>query len=214
MADSPLQPRHRLREAGPGREAADPGGGEARLEAASGTPGRIELRLRQLAQLFHSLDPSPFRERELDATAEEFITGWASDFPSPDELELVVYLEEKPPEDSLELDKIVADAVRNHFSYRAQSKRREYRALMARGRTSLAAGLAFFAACFLAGQALSQLADSPLAQLARESLLIGGWVAMWRPIEIFLYDSWELRRQEREYRRLARMRVRVVYQRV
>ena len=28
-----------------------------------------------------------------------------------------------------------------------------------------------------------------------EGLVIGGWVAMWRPIEILLYDWWPLRRE-------------------
>ena len=82
-----------------------------------------------LAQLFHSFDPSPFRERELDATAEEFIAGWASDLPSRAQLELVVHLEEKRPEPKEELDALVAEAVRNHFAYRAASKQREYERL-------------------------------------------------------------------------------------
>jgi hypothetical protein len=209
MAHPPLQPRRRFREAGPGSEAADPGGGEARLANPKHEPARIELRLRLLAQLFHSFDPSPFRERELDATAEEFIVGWASELPSRAELELVVHLEEKRPEAKDELDAMVAEAVRNHFAYRAASKQREYRALLGRGRRSLAVGLAFLALCFLAGQALNQFVESPLAQLGRESLLIGGWVAMWRPLEIFLYDRWVVRRQEREYERLTHLRVHV-----
>lgn len=163
-----------------------------------------------LAQLFHSFDPSPFRERELDATAEEFIVGWASEFPAHTEPELVVYLEERRPEAAADLDALVGEAVRNHFAYRVESKRREHRALLARGRTSLAVGLGFFALCFLAGQTLAGIADSPLAQLGRESLLIGGWVAMWRPLEIFLYDARDLRRRERKYLRLTRMQVRVV----
>ena len=37
----------------------------------------IELRVDEIAQLFHTLDPSPFRERDLDREAEEFIVGWA-----------------------------------------------------------------------------------------------------------------------------------------
>jgi hypothetical protein len=170
---------------------------------------RIELRLRALAQLFHSFDPSPFRERELDATAEEFIAGWASDYPTRKEIELVVHLEEARRESEQELDAIVGDAVRNHFRYRAETKRREVRGLMQRGRRSLAVGLAFLSVCFIAGQALAQLRPGPLAQLGQESLVIGGWVAMWRPLEIFLYDSWDLRRRERNYLRLTAMRVRV-----
>ena len=135
--------------------------------------------------------------------------GWAMDIPRRVELELVVHLEESRHESPAELDALVAEAIHHHFRYRAESKRRQYRALMARGRTSLTIGLAFYALCFLAGQTFVRISDSPVAELVQESLLIGGWVAMWRPLEIFLYDSWDLRRQEREFLRLARMTVRV-----
>jgi hypothetical protein len=135
--------------------------------------------------------------------------GWAGEIPRRVPLELVVHLEEARPESRTELSGLVADAVHNHFQYRAQSKRQQYRALMSRGRTSLAVGLAFYALCFLVGQTLVRFTDSSVTELAQESLLIGGWVAMWRPLEIFLYDSWELRRQEREFLRLASMPVRV-----
>ena len=45
----------------------------------------------------------------------------------------------------------------------------------------------------------------------RESLLIGGWVAMWRPLEVFLYDWWPIRAEARLYDRLAAMPVRIQY---
>ena len=167
------------------------------------------MRLRHLAQMFHSLDPSPFRERELDATAEEFIADWASEYPARMELELVVFLEEARTESPAELDAAVGDAVRNHFEYRAQSARREYRALTSRGQRSILVGLLFYSMCFLAGQAIGRMIESPLGQLAGESLMVGGWVALWRPLEIFLYDRGEVRRRERELLRLARVSVRV-----
>jgi hypothetical protein len=47
--------------------------------------------------------------------------------------------------------------------------------------------------------------------VVRESLLIGGWVAMWRPMEILLYEYWDLRREQRIYQRLSRVDVRIVY---
>lgn len=38
---------------------------------------RISLRLRELNQLFNSMDPSPFNDRDLDHDAEEFIVSSA-----------------------------------------------------------------------------------------------------------------------------------------
>ena len=45
--------------------------------------------------------------------------------------------------------------------------------------------------------------SSPFAQLAADGLVIFGWVANWRPAEIFFYDFWEMRRTRLLYRRLA-----------
>lgn len=42
---------------------------------------KIELRLRDLGQLFNSMDPTPFHHKDLDRDAEEFIKSWALEFP-------------------------------------------------------------------------------------------------------------------------------------
>jgi hypothetical protein len=168
---------------------------------------RIELKLRDVSQLFHTLDPSPFRERSLDEAAEAFIVSWARDLHHADDLELVVHLPDARPDADLRAQ--VESAVRSHFLYLAEVKQREFRQLMARGRTSLLIGLSFLAVCMVVGNALAGVGTSALLQFGRESLLIGGWVAMWRPIEIFLYDWWGVRRQQRDYERLGRMPVRL-----
>jgi hypothetical protein len=56
--------------------------------------------------------------------------------------------------------------------------------------------------------ALSQLVRTALpqwalGQLLAEGIIIFGWVANWRPAEIFLYDMWTVRRRLDLYRRLA-----------
>ena len=39
----------------------------------------IEVHVSELKQLFNAIDPSPFRERDLDPDAEEFIADWAKE---------------------------------------------------------------------------------------------------------------------------------------
>jgi hypothetical protein len=41
----------------------------------------IEVRVEEISQLFDTLDPFPFRERDLDKQAEEYIVGWAHELP-------------------------------------------------------------------------------------------------------------------------------------
>jgi hypothetical protein len=76
---------------------------------------------------------------------------------------------------------------------------------------SLAIGIAFLAAIFGLVQLVGQiLGEGAVALLSREGLIIVGWVAMWRPLEIFLYDWWPILGDKRIRERLSRMEVRVV----
>jgi hypothetical protein len=80
------------------------------------------------------------------------------------------------------------------------------------GQRSLAIELAFLASSIAVGDALaSYFQESRWAEILQESLLIGGWVAMWRPLEVFLYDWWPIRDEARVFDRLSAMPVRIVY---
>jgi hypothetical protein len=46
-----------------------------------------------------------------------------------------------------------------------------------------------------------------LWSIIEEGFLISGWVAMWRPIQVFLYDWWPIRRRRRIYEKLAQIPV-------
>jgi hypothetical protein len=170
-------------------------------------PTAILLRLRELAQLFNSMDPSPFIERDLDADAEEYITSWAREIPRDQDCELVIHLTEPAPADRVAG---VESAVRRYFATRASFKQLELGQLMRRGRLSLVVGTVFLVGCLLLSQFLSTSTLGEVATIMREGLTIVGWVAMWRPLEIYLYDWWPLREQRRQLEALSAIKVRVV----
>jgi len=170
----------------------------------------IEVRVAELRQLFNAIDPSPFHERDLDPRAEEFIVDWSRDLSGDAPLALVVHLERAAgrPDEAV----ILREAIHEFFGQRAESSRRHLRQLFRRGRISLAIGLAFLASSIAIGDALaSYFQESRWASILRESLIIGGWVAMWRPLEVFLYDWWPIREEARLFDRLSAMPVRIVY---
>jgi hypothetical protein len=106
----------------------------------------------------------------------------------------------------------VGDAIREHFARQSELSWRELRQLLRRGWITLIIGLSFLAVALAGSASVTRLmSDGPLTTVFRESLLIGGWVAMWRPLEIFLYDWWPLLGGRRIYDRLSRMAVRIVY---
>lgn len=174
---------------------------------ATAATQRIEVRIQELSQLFNSMDPTPFHHKDLDPDAEEFITSWAQELPREGEFEILIHLGSGSiPHDA---EAVAQEALGNYFSYRAAQARREFRHLMQRGRQSLVIGLGFLAACLLAAEQIGQHAGGAYAAILRESVIIGGWVAMWRPLEIFLYDWWPLANRRRILEKLGRAKVRV-----
>ena len=80
------------------------------------------------------------------------------------------------------------------------------------GRTSLVIGLVALASAIALGDFLAGLMKgSRIGEIVRESFTIGGWVSMWRPLEVFLYDWWPIRNEVRLSDRLAAMPVRIRY---
>src|SRR4029453_17993521 len=94
---------------------------------------------------------------------------------------------------------------------RAMASRRRLRQLFRVGRISLAIGITSLALSLVAGDFAAKLLRNAFGELLRESLLIGGWVAMWRPMEMFLYDWWPIRSEAKLLDRLSEMPVRIAY---
>ena len=106
----------------------------------------------------------------------------------------------------------MGDAVRTHFARRSRLFGRDLHQLLRRGLISLAIGMAFLTVLFVISRLTgSLLGDSAISSVMREGLLIVGWVAMWRPVEIFLYDWWPILGDQRLYDHLSRITVRIVY---
>lgn len=168
----------------------------------------IEIRVDRLAQLFHTLDPFPFREKDLDQDAEEYIVSWARELPDKRPVRIAVHIPDGdaiPDSDALDANsKELNEAFHRYFAGRAVAVQHELNELFRVGRRSLAIGIPILVACFVSARlAAGYLIENPVQRLVEESLLILGWVANWRPLEIFLYDWWPLARRRGLYRRLA-----------
>lgn len=168
----------------------------------------VEVRLRELGQLFNSLDPSPFHERDLDDDAEAYIVDWARELPSNARLHIVVHL---PEAEALKAEQRgLAQSITNYFGARADKLERDLREVFSDGRRYLSIGLPVLVACLFASQLLrTWLGVGAIARVIEESLIILGWVANWKPIETFLYDWWPVRRRRDLYRRLRDAKVEI-----
>lgn len=150
----------------------------------------IDIRLRSARQLFDGRDPAPFRERDLDQNAVDYISAAAEEIAFPKPLKLVLFLEE-PTALSLSVAEIEA-AIRAHFEHEREQVNRRLRQQRRFGHVALAVGLSVLIGLLTLAEVVQRLPIGHAGEILREGLVITGWVAMWRPIDVLLYDWWPL----------------------
>ena len=175
----------------------------------SSSTAAIEVHVELIDQLFNSIDPSPFHTRDMDPSADEYIVNSSKRLPKDVLLALIIHLD-RPPNDEAKLGQ-VCRAIQTHFAAQAAATRLQLNELFGRGRISLLIGLSVLSLSLGLGEASGTwLSGDSMAQVLHQSVLIGGWVAMWRPMEIFLYDWWPIAARIRLLDRLATMQVHIV----
>jgi hypothetical protein len=167
----------------------------------------IELKLKTPHQLFDERDPAPFRERDLDDDAVRYIIdsykGISTD---AEDIKLSLYFAEMGTFRN-EGD-VIPKAIRAFFEYETELKHRELRETFREGFISLFIGLTFLLLCSWFSH--SSYAESGLLQtFTKEWLMLMGWVSMWRPINIFLYEWWPIRETMKTMQELSQVEIEV-----
>jgi hypothetical protein len=166
------------------------------------SPASIEIRAETVTQLFDTLDPFPYPQKDLAETTENFIVGWARELPRAQRIRIVVHL--PVSEATSQAAQQLGNAFATYFRQRADRIALDLSELFRIGRWSLLIGMLVLAVCMIVGQSVGGLFEEGyLRQFFKEGLIILGWVANWRPMEIFLYEWWPLVRRQRLYRRLS-----------
>lgn len=146
----------------------------------------IEIKVETLSQLFDERDPAPFLNKDLDEDAEEYIISSIQEIGMKDKLILAIF-----SEDQLNIDtNIIENAIHKHFSYKADLIATQIKAKLKLGFKALIIGLSFL---FIATLSSVMIPDKNLVlKFFKEGLMLLGWVSMWFPVNIFLYEWWPL----------------------
>ena len=165
----------------------------------------IEIKVSSLMQIFNSFDPAPFYEKELDRDAEQYIVDTVNDFPKKTEFIIVIHVPKECGETSE--CRAIPDAIRNHFRYKAISEERRFRQKIRYGRINLVVALIFLAFCLLASYEIQQAGDGLLFTFVREVFTIAGWVALWAPVTLFLYELYPIIQKRNQYERISTLEI-------
>lgn len=155
----------------------------------------IDVRVPSIENLFDRRDPAPFRERDLDPGLREYLVESVEDLVSRHP-RLVFWLESPCSQEELE------QPVRGFFNYELERVVRERRRELREGFVGLLFAFGLIALFLSLSQVLGTLLTGTFGAALKEALIISGWVLLWRPIEVLVYDGIPWRRRRRVLRTL------------
>ena len=159
----------------------------------------IQVRVATVEHIFNPMDPTPLEERSLNQEVADWIEEWAEDLEKDEPITLEILVADGR---FAGREQAIMNGLHNHFEYREWQADRELRKLLRQGRFSLLIGI-FAIAGFNAASRVIGTSANPVIEVIHDGLSVLGWVSMWKPLEILLYDWWPIRRERRACRRLA-----------
>lgn len=181
------------------------------VNARKGPPAGVVLRLESLEQLLVAPPAAADGAHPLGQSGVDQIRQACMGYRALAEQPLAVEVRMPnalPDAASVERARIAVAAFCQAHQERLDARLRSVRL---EARAALKVGFAFLAVCMMLSglcDTLTVLPEFP-RRLFREGFLIGGWVALWRPVELILYAWWPHVHERNVYRRMARMSLRV-----
>lgn len=166
----------------------------------------IEMKLSSVLQLFNSFDPAPFHEKGLDDDAENYIVNIVKDFPLKTRFRIIIYLPERIVDTKEAL--MIPEAIKSHFEYKSLMERRKLRERNIYGKYTLVVGILFLAIATVASLTIDTYSSTfPVAHFIAKALEVTGWVAMWEPVTVHLFQLWPIHKQRKIYEKISKMDV-------
>ncbi len=98
-------------------------------------------------------------------------------------------------------------ALEDYCGTRIARLQNDKRSLLHEGRATMTRGLLFLAICMLGSHVVGEpkYLHPVFARFLDEGFVIAGWVALWSPLDVLLYQRWPLARERRMYETLQSM---------
>lgn len=170
-------------------------------------PVEIRLHLTSVEELFVNNNASFFHNHRLNKGAEEFIIESALALPRKTSFLLEVYV----PQAEITRSEEVITSIQQHFNFRKKKSERQLRRTLRLGWRSLLIAIAFLSIILLLTKAVDLfLPRGGVAMTIEELFIILGWVALWRPADLLLYEWYPHKRDIKLFRRLEQTKVQIM----
>lgn len=169
----------------------------------------IEVRIRSVSQLFDARDPAPFRDRDLDDDFVEYITSSAEELNHADAFKILIHIEEVA--NSQMESNTISDSIKDFFEYQVDLKSKQLTKVLKTGQLFLLFGIIFLFICLVVSDFFGTVhfLEETYREFLKQGFIIMGWVAMWKPLELILFDWWPIYDKMKIYRKILASEIEV-----
>lgn len=166
-------------------------------------PYDIALHLDEIKDLFHEREIDPLNKRYDAASGIDRIITELKPKSLRQPIRATIFLPPDRVSDGLE--KQLSEAIHDYCGVQIHRIEQEMASLRWQGIKALQIGVVFLAACLLLSAFFGGLEKLPefLRAFLSEGFLIAGWVSLWHPTELLLYEWWPHWRDKRLYERIG-----------
>ena len=169
----------------------------------------IEIRVNEALQLFDSRDPAPFRDRDLDDDFTDYVVASADELPLRRPLRIQIYVAKMSGDIRPES---IIEAIKSYFEYQIDLKRNQFSKILRMAQLFLLVGLLVLCICLLLSRWVKTLESDFFSSALGEGIVIFGWVSMWKPLELILFDWYPIYDRIRLLRKLLNTEVQVEFE--
>lgn len=168
----------------------------------------IELRVDHLEQLFDKRDPNPFRKKDLDDDVAEYIVSSAQEIGTKKIGKVIIVTKDTIHKETHET---IIFAINDFFLYRSEMARKSMKNMYNLGFKTLLIGLFFLSSSIMLSNFINlNIGSKIISSFLNEGLVLMGWVSMWKPINIFLYEWWPIRDQKKLLEKLSAIDIAII----
>ncbi|MDO5845815.1 MAG: hypothetical protein Q4Q04_02710 [Methanocorpusculum sp.] len=169
---------------------------------ADGEENVIELRMMTLSDIYNPIDPSPLEEKSLKPDTIQYILqalDSAADWKRKS-VSIHIFMSE-PFYTNEQIKSGIESAIPAYFRERFGVEEYKYRVRTKQGRRYLLYGTLFLTSCIIISTFMTSIfRANDVVYAIGQSIVVIGWVALWKPAEFYLFD----RRDMREYLELLK----------
>lgn len=164
----------------------------------------IKVTIKNIEDVFKPLAYSAFNEKILSKELEEYIIDAVKDYSLKKDVRLELYISSNNMNKDMYMLK---DIIHRHFQNKVKKTEFIMKQKFKQWGKNMITGIVFFIWCIILIEIVSSFSHINIIKVAKESLIVIGWVALWEPLTFILFGWRSIENDKQYYKKLSNVPV-------